>query len=368
MKEAPDRSGERSLRSIGILNCCDPVAGLRRSLVRVVACLAMVAGLAPIVAPVAEAQTKEVRKVANAVPPPRPVINRVKPLKQSRTTLARFDSAPFPFHGKVPGTDRAFLDVEEEERLGHRTRSGVLWEDEVFADDRVLLHIPKGYDVRRPGVMVVFFHGHGATLERDVLIRQQVAAQITSSGVNAVLVAPQFAVDAANSSPGKFWEPAGFGRFLGEAASRLARLHGDKRTIRDFTTLPIVIVGYSGGYYPTAWVAEFGGLTNRIRGIVLLDALYGELERFVRWMSRDRSVFFISSHTSSTAGRHAELQRLLEEQGIAVATALPAKIEPGGVFVLPGASTTNHRDFVTHAWVAGPIGDVLRRSMLAAKR
>jgi hypothetical protein len=45
-----------------------------------------------------------------------------------------------------------------------------------------------------------------------------------------VLVAPQFAVNAADSSAGKFWEPNGFKRFLDEAAVKLARMYGDERT------------------------------------------------------------------------------------------------------------------------------------------
>ena len=96
--------------------------------------------------------------------------------------------------------------------------------------------------------MVVFFHGHGANLARDVRDRQQVPAQITAGGVNAVLVAPQFAVNAADSSAGKFWEPNGFQRFLDEAAVKLARMYGDPRTVFTFATMPIVIVAYSGGF------------------------------------------------------------------------------------------------------------------------
>ena len=64
--------------------------------------------------------------------------------------------------------------------------------------------------------MVVFFHGHGATLERDVRDRQRLPDQISAAGLNAVLVAPQFAFDAADSSAGKFWEPDGFKHFLDE--------------------------------------------------------------------------------------------------------------------------------------------------------
>ena len=133
--------------------------------------------------------------------------------------MVDFETAPFPYHGAMPGSGRPFLNAGEAGHRGHATfRGRVLWEAETFSDDRVLLHIPPGFDPSRPAVMVVFFHGHGADLARDVRDRQQVPAQITASGVNAVLVAPQFAFDAANSSAGKFWEPNGFKHFLDEAA------------------------------------------------------------------------------------------------------------------------------------------------------
>ena len=119
--------------------------------------------------------------------------------------------------------------------------------------------------------MVVFFHGHGADLARDVRDRQQVPEQITAAGMNAVLVAPQFAFDAANSSAGKFWEPNGFKRFLDEAAEKLARLYGDPRRVAAFAKMPVVIVAYSGGFGPTLSVLERGGVGSRVRGIVLLE-------------------------------------------------------------------------------------------------
>ena len=75
-------------------------------------------------------------------------------------------------------------------------------------------------------------------------------------GVNAVLVAPQFAFDAADSSAGKFWEPNGFKHFLDEAAVKLARLYGDPRKAFTFANMPVVIVAYSGGFGPTLSVLD----------------------------------------------------------------------------------------------------------------
>ena len=50
-------------------------------------------------------------------------------------------------------------------------------------------------------MIVVFFHGNGATLERDVRDRQLVPQQISDSGVNAVLLAPQLAVMPPTPGP-----------------------------------------------------------------------------------------------------------------------------------------------------------------------
>jgi hypothetical protein len=298
-----------------------------------------------------------------SVPTPQQVHARSTPSKHDHTALVRFETAPFPYNGTIAASDQPFLNVEDEwGRRGHKTPFGRLyWEDETYSDNHVLLHIPKGFDPRKPSVMIVFFHGHGATLERDVLKRQRVPAQITASGINAVLVAPQLAIDASDSSAGKFWEPGAFGRFIGEAAQKLAELHGDPRSVRTFASMPVVLVAYSGGYLPAAWCAAKGGLMNRVRGVVLLDALYGEVDKFASWIARDRSAFFVSTYLGSTEGKNAELERMLAEREVAFDTALEPRLEPGSVTIFPGGADLKHRDLVTHAWVEYPIADLLRR-------
>jgi hypothetical protein len=222
------------------------------------------------------------------------------------------------------------------------------------------LHIPPGFDAKRPAVMVVFFHGHGANLAQDVLVRQQVPAQITSAGANAVLVAPQFAVDAADSSAGKFWEPNGFRRFLDEAAVKLAQMYGDPRSAFTFARMPIVIVAYSGGFGPTLSVLDRGGVRSRVRGLVLLDALYGGIGKFADWITYNRSTFFVSSYTPHTAHRNACLERLLRERSVPYSSELRNGHLQGMVTFLP-AGDISHRDFVTHAWADNPIKDILVR-------
>jgi hypothetical protein len=296
------------------------------------------------------------------VPEPRLVQSRAKPTRRDKTELVEFNASPFPYEGTVPRSGAPFLNVDQHGRRGHRTPYGnVYWLDETYADRHVLLHIPRGFDLRRPGLMVLFFHGHRATLERDVLKRQRVAEQVSLAGANAVLVAPQLAFDAADSSAGKLWEPGGCGRLLAEAAMRLGDLIGNPSAERVFASLPVVIIGYSGGYLPAAACLQDGRLHDRVRGLTLLDGLYGEMGTFTSWLVNDRSIFFISSYTGSTQTKNMELKLFLEQRAMETNSDLSTRLARGSIAFL-ATSDTNHRDFVTHAWVDDPVADVLRRA------
>jgi len=297
-----------------------------------------------------------------SVPVPHRVHSRSGPLARARSKLVELETAPFPYHGEVPRTQKPFLDVIENGRRGHRTGGGrIYWEDETYSDRQVLLHIPKGFDIRRPSLLIVFFHGHGAKLADDVYLRQQVPAQISSSGINAVLVAPQLAVNAADSSAGKLWQPGAFARFLGEAAQQLAKLHGDPRSIRSFASMPVMVVAYSGGYLATAWSVHHGGLGRRLRGVVLFDALYGELDIFADWITTQKSAFFVSTYAGSTEARNLLLQKMLAEREIGFSMELQPRLQPGSIAFLPGSRDAAHKDFLTHAWVDEPLKDLLTR-------
>lgn len=287
---------------------------------------------------------------------------RSEPLKKSKTALIEFATSPFPYDGMVPEKDTAFLDVKSGARRGHRTPRGrVLWEDITYRERRVLLHIPKGFDFHRPAVMVIFFHGHGATLRRDVRDRQLVPAQISASGINAVLVAPQFAFNASDSSAGKFWQPGAFREFVVETGNKLTALHGNPLAAEAFANMPIVIVAYSGGYLATAWCLEVGGIDHRLRGVVLLDALYGELEKFANWITNNQTSFFVSAYTESTQRKNLALEAMLAEQNIAFEKGFRPKTWKQGVTFLSTNEEVKHEDFVTQAWVDYPVKDLLRR-------
>ena len=306
------------------------------------------------------------RRTAQTQPAPyrvaslEPTVPYQRPPREDQTTLVGLKSSAFPYAGNNPRTDEPFLDVAKDGRRGHRSYGGrVYWQDTTYNDNRVLMHVPENFDIRKPGVIVVFFHGNGATLERDVRDRQLVPQQISDAGVNAVLLAPQLAVDAADSSAGKFWQRGGLKRFVTESSEHLARLYGDPGTAKAFANMPVVIVGYSGGFVPAAWSLEVGGLGSRVRGVFLLDAVYGELDKFASWIVDNRSGFFVSAYTHYTKRHDNELMQMLKEKGIAIAEDMDGPLRPGSVVFVETPEGVTHRDYVTHAWTENPVKEVL---------
>ena len=291
-----------------------------------------------------------------------PVPTRAAQTKSAKTELVAFDTSPFPYAGQPPGQDKPFWDVEQDGRRGHSSpRGGVYWEDATYSDRRVLLHIPRGFNPSLPAVMIVYLHGNMANLEGVVHRHQQVPRQVSESGLNAVLVAPQFAVNALDSSAGRFYEAGHFRSFVEEAGVRLARLNGDPRARTAIESLPVIIVAYSGGYAPAAWAAHQGGIGHRLRGIILFDALYAELDKFADWIERREWAFFFSAYSRSARDENAALQKLLVERRINFLSTLPRRLGPGRVVFLATGEEVVHGEFVNKAWVDDPLRDVLAR-------
>ena len=284
------------------------------------------------------------------------------PLAAAKTALVPFENSPFPYRGEVPEKNRPFIDTVLDERRGHASpRGGVYWEDLTYSDRRTLLYIPKGFDPRRPAVIVVFFHGNEAKLVRDVRNRQQVPRQIAQSGLNAVLVAPQFAVDALDSSAGRFWERGVFAKYLTESSERLAKLYGNERVSAVFERAPVVVVAYSGGYHPLAFILKSGSVDQRMRGVILLDAPFGDQDKFADWLARRPQAFFLSVFGKAARDDNAELQKLLTDRGLGFQTEIPASLAPNSVTFIDAPDDIKHVDFVTDGWGLDPLKTLLRR-------
>jgi len=284
----------------------------------------------------------------------------------AQIAFADFKNSAFPYHGIAPNSEhpeqaKPFMDVNDNGRLAHSSpRGGTLYEDTTYSDRRVLLAASVTFDPRRGGALIVFFHGNSATLARDVVDRQQVVRQLSDSPLNGVLVAPQLAVDALDSSAGNFWRPGAFAQFLDEAATKLAALYPDAPR-GAFRRMPVYVIAYSGGYLPAAYSLDLGGVGERVRGVVLLDAIYGEADKWERWVENSRGhAFFVSAYSLSSKDGNMDLKTKLVADGVQTMDALPDSLRPG-VVAFVDSGDVRHEDFVNSAWTSDPLKDIFSR-------
>lgn len=285
------------------------------------------------------------------------------------TRLLEFQNAPFPYEGKVADQDVPFFDVVDGERRGHTSaRGGLYWEDTTYSDNRVLVSLAPNFNIAQAAVILVYFHGNQSQLQRDLVERQQLPAQLAQSGLNAVLVAPQFAVDALDSSAGHFADAGFFARFLDETAVQLAAWKKDKRYGSRLKNAPVVVIAYSGGYNAAAYALDRGGVSKRVRGLVLLDALYGQEKKFSGWIHAQRKQsFFFSAYTASAQAGNETLQGILTLENIPFKNGIPSHLTKNQVYFLSLGEEVTHQDFLSHAWVDQPLADLLRRMALAGQ-
>ena len=156
-----------------------------------------------------------------------------------------------------------------------------------YHDDTVIVFVPSHYRFHDDeGVAVLaHMHGHNTTAER-AMTAHQLREQLADSKQNALLVVPQLAVMAADSSCGHLESPGGLVRLLGEAVATAAR---EGRTTLGDTAYParaplgtVCVSAHSGGYHAAACALRAGGVD--VRETFLFDALYAEADAFRDWV------------------------------------------------------------------------------------
>ena len=138
------------------------------------------------------------------------------------------------------------------------------------------------------------------------------------------------------------------------------RLYGAQSAGRSFNLASVVIVAYSGGYLPAAYALDRGGANHRIKGVILMDALYGEEDKFANWFAARRSqAFLLSAYTDSTKDENATLQGLLANKRIPFTKTMPRSLSAGTAAFIATGGLDMHGDFVTRAWQTDPLEKAL---------
>ena len=245
--------------------------------------------------------------------------------------VARLRHAPFPYDGPFGDSGMPFFDARDQAGgRAHATGDGNVYGEALhYRDDRVLFHLPPGFTARKPFAMVVFFHGHGSEIVETIGRELDIAGQIDRCGRNLILVAPQLALKAADSSPGKLFARNGLRRLLDEAAALLAQRLG-RAALPALRSAPVIVSAFSGGYRAAAFSADRGGLGARLRGLLLFDALYGDRELIEHWLlANRRNAFLISLFGESTLWHQAKLAEALWARGLRYRADLPARLAGG---------------------------------------
>jgi hypothetical protein len=198
-----------------------------------------------------------------------------------------------------------------------------------YRDDTVHVFVPAHYRYRAgEGVAaLVHFHGHYTSAER-AMAAHELREQLAESRHNALLVVPQLAVTAADSSCGNLEAPGGLAQLLSEAVAAAAReggaTLGDARFPPDAPLGTVRLSAHGGGYHAAACALRDGGVD--VRETYLFDALYGDLDTFRDWVvaragqppHRRRRLVSYSSVPGDTDARHTDLRERLERAGVDV--------------------------------------------------
>ena len=145
---------------------------------------------------------------------------------------------------------------------------------------------------------MLFLHGADQCVARlalsgDVVCRPgwrprkgwELASRHDDAATNTAFVAPQFLLWGGGSA-GKMADRGYFRSFVEELlGDTLAPGLGGPRTLDDVAD--ITIVAHSAGHMPLAAILDRQDLDDKVKNVVLLDALYdGRVGTYVRWLER----------------------------------------------------------------------------------
>ena len=199
-----------------------------------------------------------------------------------------------------------------------RRREGYTYHDRTYSfrdhydDSTVKVFFPWTWRENGPINLVFFFHGWYSSIN-DEIAQFHLLEQFRDSKVNALLVLPETAKDAPDSFGGKLEYRDGFRKLVDEVMHDLHRggFVGTEKVKH------IVLAGHSGAYHVISQILSRGGLTSKIKDVMLFDALYGDLEDFAQWVdSRQGHLYSVFTQDGDTIGYNFSLIDDLAREGI----------------------------------------------------
>jgi hypothetical protein len=176
-----------------------------------------------------------------------------------------------------------------------------------YSDNHVLIIAPKTLHADKKVDLIFWFHGWHNNIDSTIAY-YQLTRQFIASGLNAVLVLPEAAKDAADSYGGKLEKPGVFRDLVGDV---LEELKNKKMIGVNSESGHILLGGHSGGGEVISFIVENGHID--INEVVLFDALYGGTEKFMIWIKADMTHRFIHLYTDYGYGPKDENQNMVAQ-------------------------------------------------------
>ncbi len=170
-----------------------------------------------------------------------------------------------------------------------------------YSDSSIVIFVPKHLKESNEGTnLIVHFHGHMnenmISLERYKMPQAMIAQK-----TNALLVLPQGPYRARDSFCGKMEDEGGLKRMVDDVLATMVK----EEVIKSPKLNKLIISAHSGGYRPTAFVLDRGGLKRHITDVFLFDAFYGNHDFFRKFLNLSNASF-CASYTEHLRKEHME--------------------------------------------------------------
>jgi hypothetical protein len=207
--------------------------------------------------------------------------------------ITQFSSAPFPHPKRLNG---------------HIYNNQSFSAEEHYSDSSVAIFIPKGFKPTEPINFVVYFHGWNNNID-SACAEYKLIEQFSESKKNAIFVFPEGPKNAPDSFGGKLEEKNGLKNLLNDVLKFLT----NKEKIKTENIGNIILAGHSGAYHVISNCLMHGGLTRQISEVILFDALYGQTEKFLHWITNFNGRFIdIYTDYGGTKEETEHLMKILD--------------------------------------------------------
>jgi hypothetical protein len=162
----------------------------------------------------------------------------------------------------------------------------------------VVVHVPENFDAQPPLHLVLFFHGSDQCVAQITMVGDITckpgkppdvgagfAWRLDEAGTMSLFAAPQFVLWGGGAA-GRLGEAGYFRGFVEELVSRtFVPGLGAAKSLDDVAD--ITVIGHSAGHVPLVALLERRDLDDKVRNVVLIDALYdGIVEPYASWLER----------------------------------------------------------------------------------